>query len=83
MSSLGCQIWTESFDQVQAKYAGKPFGQAKSFERAYVTDFLQELVNGGIDVRTVSVTAEWSEIDTLQDFTEAQKLFPHLESGEK
>lgn len=79
MTAKGCDVWKKSFDEALAEFAGKPFGEARQFDRAYATDLVQSIVNGGGVFRAKSVTSVWAEIDTFQDFLTAEELFPPLE----
>ena len=52
-----------------------PFQHAASLEKAYMTDMIQELVDGGSVVESVDIEGSWIEIDTPQDLERARKLF--------
>ena len=51
------------------------FHDAKSFQYAKLTDFLQELINLEIKVTPVFVNGTWCEIDTPMDLEIARKKF--------
>ena len=49
----------------------KPFQRAKIFQKAYLTDMIQELVDIGIKVHCVIIERGWKEIDTVEDYRKA------------
>ena len=51
------------------------FHHAACLEKAYMTDMLQELADRGSFVKSVEIKDGWMEIDTPQDFEEAQRRF--------
>ena len=53
----------------------KPFVRAATFEKAYLTDMLQDLVLLGVDVHSVIIKRGWREIDTVEDYENALKAF--------
>jgi hypothetical protein len=55
------------FDEAAAKYAGGPFREGRSFEKAYLLDFLQHLVEQGETLHRVDTVGGYMEIDTLED----------------
>jgi choline kinase len=55
------------FDEAAAKYAGGPFREGRSFEKAYLLDFLQHLVEHGEAMHRVDTVGGYMEIDTLED----------------
>lgn len=75
----GSQILKKEFKRLREKYWGKPFQKAKSFEKAYLTDMLQELIDRGIKVYPVEIRRKWWEIDTKQDLERVKKIFKVLE----
>ena len=55
------------FDALAAQYDGKQFREGRSFQKAYLLDFLQELVERGHALHRVDTPGGYMEIDTLQD----------------
>ena len=45
--------------------------RAKISQKAYLTDFIQELVDIGIKVHCVIIESGWKEIDTVEDYKKA------------
>ena len=55
------------FDRVADAYRGKTFREGRSFEKAYLIDFLQHLIEDGTVMHRVDTPGGYMEIDTLQD----------------
>jgi choline kinase len=75
-SKRGAEIFKEYFHKAKNEFFGKPFIRAKTFDAAYLTDFIQYLVNNGINVKCVTIERGWIEIDTAQDFERAGRWLP-------
>lgn len=67
----GAKIFKEYFNAAKQEYWGKAFHKAATFQVAYITDMIQELVNHGFPVSCVTIESGWKEIDTLEDHTKA------------
>lgn len=55
------------FDAVKAEFAGKPFREGRTFEKAYLIDYLEHARAGGMELHRVDTPGGYMEIDTLQD----------------
>ena len=71
LSNRGTEIFKEHFNRLKKIYWNKPFQRAKTFQKAYLTDFIQELVDIGIKVHCVIIESGWKEIDTVEDYKKA------------
>ena len=71
LTARGVKIFKEYFNAAKQEYWGKPFHKAATFQVAYITDMIQELVNQGIRVGCMPIQRGWKEIDTLEDHTKA------------
>tara|TARA_B100000767_G_scaffold274182_1_gene306392 strand:- start:609 stop:1727 length:1119 start_codon:yes stop_codon:yes gene_type:complete len=71
LSDHGATIFKEHFHRLKKIYWNKPFQRAKTFQKAYLTDFIQELVDIGIKVHCVIIESGWKEIDTVEDYKKA------------
>ncbi len=71
LSDRGTEIFKEHFHRLKKIYWNKPFQRAKIFQKAYLTDFIQELVDIGIKVHVVIIESGWKEIDTVEDYRKA------------
>ena len=71
LSNRGTEIFKAHFHRLKKIYWNKPFQRAKIFQKAYLTDFIQELVDIGIKVHCVIIESGWKEIDTVEDYKKA------------
>ena len=71
LSNRGTEIFKEHFHRLKKIYWNKPFQRAAIFQKAYLTDFIQELVDIGIKVHCVIIESGWKEIDTVEDYKKA------------
>ena len=71
LNHRGCEILKQNFNRVKKIYWNKPFQRAKIFQKAYLTDMIQELVDIGIKVHCVIIERGWKEIDTVEDYKKA------------
>ena len=71
LSNRGTEIFKEHFHRLKKIYWNKPFQRANIFQKAYLTDFIQELVDIGIKVHCVIIESGWKEIDTVEDYKKA------------
>lgn len=76
VNARGAAIFQEHYDKIKQLYQGKAFQRAHDFKKAYLTDFLQDLIRIETPVTAVPLRGGWREIDTVQDF---QNLLKHLE----
>jgi choline kinase len=75
----GAKIFKKYFHEAKNKFYGKPFIRAKTFDQAYLTDFIQYLVNKDIKVKCVTIERGWIEMDTVQDFERAPKFLEEIQ----
>ena len=71
LSDRGTEIFKEHFHRLKKIYWNKPFQRAKIFQKAYLTDLIQELVDIGVKVHCVIIESGWKEIDTVEDYKKA------------
>ena len=73
-SAKGAKILKANYHRAKKEFAGKPFQhEARIFEKAYLTDMLQELIDRGYTVKSVDIEGGWWEIDTIQDYRKVRK----------
>ena len=75
LSNRGTEIFKEHFHRLKKIYWNKPFQRAEIFQKSYLTDFIQELVDIGIKVHCVIIESGWKEIDTVEDYKKAIEGF--------
>jgi choline kinase len=66
-TSRGVESLTATYDAARATKLGQPWQTSKTFERGYMTDLLQELVDTGAHVHAIPVRRGWLEFDTADD----------------
>ncbi len=66
LSENGCKLFLKTHSNLKKTHQGK-FHSSTSFETAYLTDMIQEIINLGNDVRIINIEGKWFEIDTIQD----------------
>ena len=71
LSNRGTEIFKEHFHRLKKIYWNRPFQRASTFQKAYLTDFIQEIVDIGIKVHCVIIESGWKEIDTVEDYKKA------------
>ena len=71
LSHKGSEIFKEHFHRVKKSFWNKPFQRAKLFQKAYLTDMIQELVDNDVKVHCVVIKRGWKEIDTVEDYKKA------------
>lgn len=72
-TEAGTEILKSIYRIAKNLYSDKPFHEAYVFEKAYLTDMIQELIDRGFDVHSVDIESNWIEIDTHEDYQKALK----------
>jgi choline kinase len=57
----------DAFDGAQARFAGQVFREKRTFEKAYLIDLFQDMIEKGSTFHRVDTHGGYMEIDTLQD----------------
>lgn len=71
----GAEIFRSHFHRAKELYWDKPFQRAKVFQKAYLTDMIQEMVDLGVPINCVMIERGWKEIDTIEDYEKALRSF--------
>lgn len=69
----GAAVLKSNYERIIQQYQGKPFQQASSLEKAYLTDMIQELIDQGYEINNTDIRGGWIEIDTPEDLEKAQR----------
>jgi choline kinase len=69
----GARRLREHHARCRRLYAGKPFREARVFEKAFLIQLLQEMVEAGERLAHVDTPGGYIEIDTQQDFDYARR----------
>jgi choline kinase len=62
------------FHERRRALSGQPYGRAPRFEVAYLTDLLNDLIDGGEVMRPAFIDGGWREIDTVEDLERARTV---------
>jgi len=68
----GARQFLEAFDAAERAYRGLVFREGRSFEKAYLIDLLQHMIEGGAALHRADMHGGYMEIDTLQDASLAE-----------
>ena len=86
MSAAGTEDFCAEFVRLQGQLGpSSRFQQSAHWSNAYITDFVQELVDRGRTVKCAAIERGWAELDTEEDFgrlmdiAERQRLTTLLE----
>ena len=71
LSPRGAEIVKDTYDRTRAERLGQPWQTSKTFEKGYMTDLLQELVDRGHRVTGIGIERGWLEFDTVEDVDRA------------
>ena len=71
LSPRGAKVFTRHFHRAKELYWDRPFQRAKIFQKAYITDIIQEMVDLGVPIHCVIIERGWKEIDTVEDYRNA------------
>ncbi|MFO0603850.1 MAG: phosphocholine cytidylyltransferase family protein [Polyangiales bacterium] len=69
----GARTFLDAFDAARAQYAGGPFREGRSFEKAYLIDLFQWMIERGAAFHRADTHGGYMEIDTLEDLAAAQR----------
>lgn len=68
LTTIGSQVFRQAYHQAKDEFWNKPWQRGRVFQKAYMTDFLQALIDAGNPVSAVSVENGWIEFDTAADY---------------
>ena len=66
-SPRGAARILQAFDEAATQFGGKTFREGRSFEKAYLIDLLQHMLEQGEVMHHVDTDGGYMEIDTLED----------------
>jgi choline kinase len=73
LSAEGAREMVAAFDEVRARQAGGPWREGRTFERAYLIDLFQDMIERGSAFHRVDTHGGYMELDTLEDLACADK----------
>jgi L-glutamine-phosphate cytidylyltransferase len=74
-SPRGSEVFKKHFLRAKELFWNKPFQRAKLFQKAYITDIIQDMTDLGVPIHCVIIERGWKEIDTVEDYKNALKSF--------
>ncbi len=72
LSASGARVFLDAFDRAEQSYGGGMFREGRSFQKAYLLDLLQEMLEAGALMRRENTDGGYMEIDTRQDLAMAE-----------
>jgi choline kinase len=69
----GARELVEAFDAARARHAGTTWREGRTFERAYLIDLFQDMIENGSTFHCVDTHGGYMELDTLEDLANAEK----------
>ncbi len=82
-SAAGATRLRQYFHRCREQFAGRPWREAKSFEKAYKILLFQEMVEAGEPFVHVDTPGGYIEVDTQQDFEYARQFWLSRHQGRK
>jgi choline kinase len=73
LSADGTAEFLDAFDRAGAAHLGREFREGRTFQRAYLIDLLQHMLEAGSEMHRVDTAGGYMELDTLQDLAAAEK----------
>ena len=71
LSPRGAEIIKLHFNRAKTIFWDRPFQLADTFQKAYITDLIQDMVDLGMPIHCVIIERGWKEIDTVEDYEKA------------
>lgn len=82
-SDKGAEILKKRYDELTAEYASRTdqsFHNSKIFEKAFIADMIQELIDLGHTIKPIQTHGGWVEIDTVEDFNKIEEKIKNNEN---
>lgn len=73
LSAAGAGRFLAAFDEAKREFAGREFREGRTFEKAYLIDLMQRMLEGGEQIHRVDTHGGYMEIDTLEDAALAEE----------
>jgi len=73
VTAQGARELVDAFDEAGARWAGKAWREGRTFERAYLIDLFQDMIERGSAFHRVDTHGGYMEIDTREDLASADK----------
>lgn len=73
LSPVGARQFLDAFDRAAARHDGGEYREGRTFQKAYLIDLLQDMLEQGIPMHRVDTDGGYMEIDTLEDASLAER----------
>ena len=73
--ATGASALKETYHARRQEFAGRPYREAKVFEKAYLIHLLQDMIENGQKMAHVDTPGGYIEVDTQQDFEYAREFW--------
>lgn len=80
-SATGAAALRRHYHRCREEFSGRPFREAKVFEKAYLIHLLQDMIENGQRMVPVETPGGYIEIDTQQDFEYARQFWTERHLG--
>ncbi|MDG2131823.1 MAG: phosphocholine cytidylyltransferase family protein [Fuerstiella sp.] len=74
-STDGAAMLQQTYCSRREEFSGKPYREAKLFEKAYLIHLLQDMIESGRQMTHVDTPGGYIEVDTQQDFEYARQFW--------
>jgi choline kinase len=72
-TKIGARKLLDAFDEAQRRHGGSQFREGRSFEKAYLIDLLEDMLERGVAMHHEDTVGGYMELDTLEDLAAAEK----------
>jgi choline kinase len=73
LTKSGAAELLTAFDAAERAHAGTVWREGRTFEKAYLIDLLQTMIEGGTEMHRVDTPGGYMELDTLEDLAAAER----------
>lgn len=74
LSPKGSEILKRNFHRAKDKYWSKPYQTSPSFQKAFISDLLKDMLQLGVQINTVFIEDGWYEIETTNDLKQVKNI---------
>lgn len=74
-SESGAAALRQDYESRRTEFTGRPYREARVFEKAYLIHLLQDMIESGTKMVHVDTPGGYIEVDTQQDFEYAQQFW--------
>jgi choline kinase len=79
LNKEGAKVFQEQYNKIKEAFRGNPWIRGRNLEHAYMTDFLQSLIDSGVPIHAIPIENGWLEFDSINDY---KKVLTWQKTGE-